>query len=797
GLTPSAATELLVSEEAARRSDAADMLAGPGPAGPGRHPRLTAPLTSFVGREAELAEVIERLRSEHCRLLTLLGPGGVGKTRLALRAAKELESHFTGGYVAIPLGLVATVEALPLALAAALGLELRGTRAPLDQLSDHLEARELLLVLDNFEHLVDGALLLQELLTSCPAVKILVTSRQRLRLQAEWLLPLAGLPTPPQLPVDTHEAELARQALTYDALELLYERARQVEPGFTITAATLPAAADICRLLEGLPLGIELAAGWLRVLSLHEVRTALESSLDSLPSEAIDSSERHRTLRVTIDHSWNLLSAGERPTFRALAVFHGSFDRTSARGVAATSLPQLTALIEKSLLRLTTAGRYDAHPIVKRYMRERLDEQPEEAARLRDAHSRYYVNMLAAWSGRLHGKQQPLMLAQFEPDYDNITAAWAAAMDSGMVAECLPAVEPLVFFHGVQGRFTEGERLFMASIERLEQHAGDLKDASVLLASLKVNRAWFLSALARFDEAVELAQEALQLAAVIGSGAVEMRGHNVLGSIASRRVDEATARGFLEKSLAVAEASNDQWGRGLGSGQLGLLELRAGHLVEAKALFESSLRINEELENTPGVVNDLDYLGRLSLAAGDTATAAAYFERGLTLAEGSRFRLRVPYLLTQLATVKLAHGEREAATAAARRALEVAEELGQRALQAEALAVLGRAGRSTDEKSSYLRRALSLSSDLGEMPRTLDLLLDIAQLPQQRVAAKTLFRLVSEHSAARPAQRDRAKSLLVGLGLDRVQPDGEQPDREQPDVAKLPTVEETVRLLLG
>lgn len=763
GFAPSAATELVVASGASQQVVLAEPLARP--AGDGKtRPRLTAPLTSFVGREGELSETILRLSSESCRLLTLLGPGGVGKTRLALQAAQQLGTRFTHGYIAVPLAQVPSAAALPLALAAALGLELRWLKSPLDQLIDYLAPRELLLVLDNFEHLSDSAMLVQQLLSECPKLKVLVTSRQRLRLQGEWLLPLAGLETPLPPPTESYSAQTVQEALACDALVLLAARARQVEPGFTITPMSLPAAVAICRLLEGLPLGIELAAGWLRLLSLDEVRSALETSLDDLGSDAHDAVERHRTLRAAIDHSWNLLAPAEQRASRSLAVFHDGCDRAAARAVTGTSLPLLKALTEKSLLRLGEGGRYDAHPLIHRYMQERLADHPDESSRLTDAHANYYVQLLASWTGRLHGPQQPAMLEQLAPDYDNITAAWLTAIAGGWGARCLAAVEPLVLFHGIQGRFTAGERLFASSVERLAPHFATYEQGDVLLATLKVNHAWFLAGLARFDEAVVHAQSAIELVAPARSIPVEVRALNVLGSIASRRGDVVTARGFVEKGLALAESLGDQWGTALLGGQLGLLELRSGQHAEARVHFERALSINEALGNTPGIVNDLDYLGQLRLAAGDMAAAAANFERGLALAEGSHFRLRLPYLKTQLATVKLALGQNGAAAALASNALEVAEELGQRALQAEALALLGRALTDEGEKSRCFTRALALAHALGEVPRTLDVLLDLAQLPAQRVAARELARLVAEHPAARTAQRDKAAALLGAAG---------------------------------
>lgn len=796
---PAAETQLIVDDTPLRRQAAGEPVVRGAADVRSRRSRLAVPLTSFVGREEELATVIDRLASDSCRLLTLLGPGGVGKTRLALRAAQVLEPRFAHGFVAAPLDQVENAEALPYAVAAALEMELRWQRSPLEQLVEFLEDRSLLLVLDSFEHLTDGAHQILRLLSDCPKLKVLVTSRQRLRLQGEWLLPVAGLALPPATTPAATPATPAtstatangpfvtpvQEALAYDALTLLTERARQVQPGFQLSSSTLPAAIEVCRMLDGLPLGIELAAAWLRSHSIDEVRTAVETSLGELQSDATDTLERHRTLRAVIDHSWHLLNDAQKSGFRSLAVFADGFGSAAARGVASVSLRLLGALCDRSLLVRDKSGRFGAHLLLRRYMEERLSEQPSEVVRLREAHADHYLRVLSSWRTRLHGPEQPDMLEALTPDYGNICSAWLNALDWGWAAKCLLAMEPLVLFHGVQGRFREGEELFGAGLERFGARAASVENGTELLAYLEVNHAWFLAGLARFEEAADRANAALARVVSTGPAQVELRALNVLGSIASRRGDGAAALELLERGLSVSEALGDQWGTGLIAGQLGLLALRSDDPGAARPHFERALAINEALGNTPGIVNDLDYLGRLSLASGDQAGAAAAFERGLEMAEGSHFRLRLPYLKTQLAAVKLALGQSSAAAALAQEALTVAEELGQRALQAEALTLVGRAVAGEPEKYDCFRRALTLLSALSDGPRTLEVIVYLAQLPMHRAHAPTLLRLVMQHPATRPAQREQARQLLSALGT------------KSAAQGSLPSLEEAVRLFLA
>lgn len=393
GLKPNAALDQLAAATQRRAAANADRFlpaadrqrpqqAGPQPPArdaPGILPtRGVGPhMTSFVGRESALSDIVHRLTIDPCRLLTLLGPGGVGKSRLAFHAAQTLGPQFRDGVFLVPLESVEQASAMPLAIAAALGLELRGSDAPLEQLKLQLRDNHALLVLDNFEHLVQGALLVQALLDDCHGVRVLVTSRERLRLRGEWLLPVAGLPTPPEGNLDVKEAS------RYDAIELLTARARQVVPGFRLSAANVDAAGRLCRLLDGSPLGIELAAGWLRSVHIEDAPAALEGALDALDTDAIDAPDRHRGLRAVFEHSWRLLSAVEQVAFRSLAVFPDSFTADAAFSVAGVTPPSLMVLVEKSLLWVTEPGRYTQHLLLRQFARERLSTLPAESGRLR------------------------------------------------------------------------------------------------------------------------------------------------------------------------------------------------------------------------------------------------------------------------------------------------------------------------------------------------------------------------------------------------------------------------------
>ncbi|HEX7040268.1 MAG TPA: tetratricopeptide repeat protein [Trueperaceae bacterium] len=783
GLEPAAATAAVLREGPPEEPSAERW---PATEGPPRRAGPREPLTSFVGREAELRVVEERLTGDECRLLTVLGPGGVGKTRLALRSAERLAERFEG-VVLVPLAEVSSPDEVPLAVARAAGVRLRGGQAPLDQVVAALERRHLLLLLDDFDHLVSGALVVAELLAGCPRLRCLVTSRERLRLQGEWLLPLDGLPVPA---ADVADAD---EALTYGAVRLLADRARQVAPTFELRGADLDSSVALCRLLGGLPLAVELAAGSLRTLSLGEVLAALEDDVLSLESDARDLPSRHRSLRAAFEHSWRLLTASEREAYRRLAAFAGEFGELAAEAVAGASRPLLGALVEKSLLRQSGPGRYVMHPLLRELARGLLREDPDEAEALRDAHAHHHLRLLASWVERLHGPQQALMLEELTPDYPDLIAAWLRGVARGWDAACRTAGEPLVFFHGIQGRFHEGESLFARALGLL---AGGGAERRALLGYVLVHLGWFRSALGRFDEAVAAAQQALAVAEG-GDPRTELLCWQVLGTVAARRGDDEDALRWLSRGLAIAEDTGDAWSISLLSGNLGLAELKAGRHDEAERHFEQSLEHNRALGNAAGIVNDLDYLGRLSLARGDLEGAARRFEQGLELADRARFRQRVPYLELQLSAVARARGETADAERHAARALGVATELGQRALQVEARLVLGQAAAAVAEgggadagtaggddgagggaeasgggagaRGAYaagaaakelLEEALAQAWELAELPLVLAAVLELARLGAP-AGGSVLLALVAAHPASRPEHRALARQLLA------------------------------------
>jgi predicted ATPase/DNA-binding SARP family transcriptional activator/tetratricopeptide (TPR) repeat protein len=454
---------------------------------------LPTPLTPFIGRQRELSELRLRLGDPTCRLLTLLGPGGSGKSRLALEAARLLAPDFTHCAVFVPLNPLTSTDAILPALAAALGLQTSEAANPLEMLQNYLRAKKLLLVLDGFEHLLPGAALLADLLRSAPGLKALVTSRARLNLKGEHPFPLAGLELPEGDDLDPAANE---------AVQLFLDAARRLQPAYDPSPADLQTIARLCRQVQGMPLAILLAAAWVETLSPDQIAAEVARSLDFLSADWQDQPERQRSLRAAFEHSWNLLSEGERLVFQSLAVFRASFSYPAAVEVCGAAVQELRRLAEKSLLQRLPSGRYQLHELLRQFALEKL-AQAEDAAVYQECHCRYYLASLPAWEAALKGPSQVTALAELDLEHENIRAAWECAA-SGSRADLLQAaLEGLLLYYELRLRYVEGESACQLALQGLRPVEND---HPVLMALLAVWQGRFARWQGRVDEALRLRQ---------------------------------------------------------------------------------------------------------------------------------------------------------------------------------------------------------------------------------------------------------------------------------------------------
>lgn len=764
GLEPLETTRQLA--EALRQSPA------PEPPGvPGR-PTLTAvgaeeaqklrnfppQLTAFVGRDLDLSEIAGFFREPGIRLLTLVGPGGIGKTRLAVQVGLEQARRFREGAAFVPLASTALPEALAPAIAGALGLELSPKPSPEEQLKAHLQDQELLLILDNLEHLLPGAGLISELLGAAPALRVLVTSREALDFHGEYLVEVAGMDVPPAL--DDERIEI------YDAVQLFVRSARRLNPRFGLGPENKPQVARICRMLGGSPLAIELATSWIRLLSVEEVGEEIGKSLDFLRVNQPDLPERHRSLRAVFEHSWNLLSAEEQTALMRLSAFRGGFRKEAAEAVAGVSLRTLLTLTNKSLLQRTPQGRFQRHATVREFSEEKLAGSQILHAIQQERHGLYFFDFLEARV--MGGPHDQGYLAELEEELENLRAAWGWAVEYQR-ADQLERSTDLVVFYDRRARFEEGANLFREAVEALSpanpQHHAALGKACV-------DSAWLYRRMGRLDRAREYTTQAVELLRGSDSPTL-MKALNLLGEIYRDTGDKDQARGYLSEALALARKLRNIRAQSNYLNNLGQLEQLAGNYQQAGEHLKEVLILQEQNNNLFERVMTLNNLGRLELAMLNLSRATTHLQEALQIATNIGYRFSIPYLLSNLGGVAYQAREYTRAGDLCLEALQVMESNADPLVKATVYMTLGRTATATGnlaEAAQYFRKSLEIVWPIQELPVVMENLVGLAELNFKlgnMDMTLELLDLVISHPATEPWFKRDAEELLGSLPKER------------------------------
>jgi predicted ATPase len=668
--------------------------------------------TPFLGREREMGELVHLVQRDDVQLLTLTGTGGTGKTRLALQAAAELIDQFRDGVFFIPLAPLSDPTLIAAAIGSAMGIREEGERSLAERLRDTLATKQLLLVLDNMEHLVEGAPLVGELLTCSPELKVLVTSRLPLRLRAEREYPVPPLDLPRRTP-----PPLPEQLTQSTAVQLFIERAQAVNPDFMVDNENAPAVAEICHRLDGLPLAIELAAARVRMLSPQAMLPRLEKRLPLLTGGARDAPARHRTLRETIRWSHDLLSEEEQALFRRLAVFAGgaTFEAVEAVANPAGDLDifaGLERLVEQSLLRLIADQSGEPRFAMLETVREFGLEQLESAGEADATHIRHAKQMLMLFADsytKLNGPQTAHWLECLGAEHDNLRTAlaWSITAGDGELSLLLAGNAGLFWY--LSGHWSEGrdwlERVVAREAETWPQARGraltelgrlalyqgdDARAASALEQALTLCRlvgdrhgtvyALYLLGIGAEDignyaQATTWLQEALQLAREMDNRSMIAWVLYHLGIVASGQAEHATAVRHCREALAVFRQIEELWGIAVTLGYLGLLASIVGEQVEAAEVFREALTILDALGLIEGLSETLANMAVFAQTIGQHEPAARLIgaAAGMNEALGARAvlperEIREPTavaLRTTLGPVKFAH-ERETGRALTR-----------------------------------------------------------------------------------------------------------------------------------
>ncbi len=687
---------------------------------------LPAPITSLVGRPAEIAVVVECLGRRRVRLLTLTGPVGVGKTRLALEVGRQLPANFADGVCLVALAAVHDPALVPAAAAAALGVRESRGRDPEQALAAFLAPRQMLLIFDNFEHLLPAAPLLSRLLAAAPALQILVTSRARLHLYGEHEFVVPPLPLP-----EAGDAALAESP----AVQLFCQRAQAAHAGFHLTPTLAPVVADLCRRLDGLPLAIELAAARVRTLSPAELQQRLEQRLPLLIQDAADLPSHRQGLKDAIAWSYDLLTAAEQTLLNRLAVFSGGFSLPAAEAVCATSAARpdiaagLGSLLDQSLAAraegtaagpAAAAGRCGNCPLrqlqevsvaeprfalletIREFALERL-QASGDLAEMQRRHAHYYAAWAAETAEQLHGPEQVFCLARLEQETGNLREALAWLLAAGETAAAAGMACALGPFWQRHGHYSEGRRWLEQALAQLPP---DLTPPTLRAHTLQT-----------------------------------------IATLAYRQGDYATAQTWLAESLGLFTQEHDRLGMARVYFDLGWIALDRADWAEAARLNEESLSLARKNNDLPGVYRALTNLGWARLCNNEQNDAETLFGQAHQTARSIGHRKGVAASLTNLAWIAVCEGNRSRAAAQARESVRLCHLLGERESLAEDLEILA-AVAAADGDAPCAARLLGAADRLWEALQVVRPPIDFLAATRADAAAAARRRLTEAGFAA-------------------------------------------------
>jgi predicted ATPase/DNA-binding XRE family transcriptional regulator len=667
------------------------------------------PATPFIGRAAELAEISALLDDLACRLLTLTGPGGIGKTRLALALAAESTTRKEHGVWFVNLAPLSSAEGVVSAIADTFKLSGLGMADPKQALQNYLREKALLLLLDNFEHVLDAADLVADILTSAPGVQILATSRERLRLRAERVYEVGGLP----FPLDAARAD----ADTFDAVRLFVACVRHTHPQYTLEAADTRAVAQICRLAAGMPLGIELAAAWVPALPVATIATELAASLDVLETTMRDVPQRHRSARVVFDHSWNLLTVEEQALFRQLAVFRGGFTFHAAQEVAGATRGTLARLVDTSLVRAEHGGRYDLHELLRQFAAEKLGAEPGAEERVRDRHSAFYLALLQRKEAELKGPQQLTALDEIEREFENVRGAYSWAPQCGQW-ECLrKSLTTLSIFMAIRSRHREAIALFQHVLDIVAAAESNVEEAEQrqgLAAYALTMQAFFFAGLGQFDKQVSSLERSCTTIQQCGTP-YEIAMHCVF--YASTRADAEEARALYEQALAILREIGATYEVSFVFGSMGNFAFGRGETLEAKQHHEEALALFRGSGDLVRTSNELLNLGRVAYTLGNYDEGRRLLQESLAMKQAVGSKIRIAECQELLGEIAYVQGQFAEAEAHVRQELAVWHEFGNRALLARSISRLGAAVLAQERLSDaagLLAEALAIALGCGD-----------------------------------------------------------------------------------
>ena len=704
------------------------------------------PLSPFIGRENDLASIQDLLTKPACRLLTLVGPGGIGKTHLALQLGKMNEAQFEHGVAVTPLHPLSSAEFFMPALANALGISLTRQEPLSEQISYYLRNKEILIIFDNFEHIMDAADQLLLLLRSTPHIKYLVTSHEPLNLQEEWLYPLSGM----AYPVGTENQATFQ---SFDAIQLFSERAQRANPNFSLEEEAKDIM-QICQLVDGMPLALELAAAWRKSLSSKEIVTEIQHDLGFLTTHLRDVPERHRSIQVIFEQTWQKLTQPEKDVFQRLSVFRGGFYREAAADITDASLPILSALVDRSLLRMDVDGRYHLHELLRQYANEQLAKDKHEWQETHTKQARYYMTYLQVQQEDIWAQQQLKALKEIRKELDNIRAAWMWAVEHIDTDSFITAGDTLGAFYQFTGNYLEGMSLFSQAADALQAQE-QREDVDLALLRILSFQSWFHLRFGNLKETeagmrhCQSIYERLQISPLPGflsdpaiglsfvalirsdyeiawKHAEQVRGvataqqhllnalfaYQLLSEVHRDWGEYEIAQQLAQKAYATAQTIGDRWFTADILNNLGRIAMLMNDLATARTYFRASYEIRQEFDDPGGMALAASNLGNIALKEDSPDEAEGHFQHSYAIYQEINDKGGQASTSMGLGTVALEQGQYKVARAQFHRALELGLEINFRSLLLALLIKIAR-----------------LLWELGQQEQSLRLLTFIAKYP--------------------------------------------------------------------
>ncbi len=747
---------------------------------------LPSDLPSFVGRQADLAALHKQLAQPDKRLITVVGGGGMGKSRIALAIGRQIIDQrfgpFIDGVFFVSLVEVDAAAQLPHAIADALDLTFEGGRSAEKQLFAHLRDKAMLLILDNFEQLAETTApsFLNRLLQANKQTKLLVTSRIQLHLSAAWTYELTGLPVPPAdfVPVaapGTTALPLHIDPQQHAALSLFIDRAARAMTGFAFEIndrAEQLAMLKICRLVEGQPLALELAAGWVRMMSCEQIAAEIERTIDLLQTRQQDVPDRHRSMRAVFDSSWQLLTEQHRQLLAGLSLFRGDFNLAAAVEICQTTPFELIALVEHSLLQRHSKDRYRMHELLRQFSAEK--RTPTQSTTLGNQHATYFVRFTEQFNDMISSGSQAAALEAIHTEITHIRAAWHWVTAAGNVT----AVDQLLYIFGAyflvrSNNSRDGLAMYHTGLHdltaALAQTDAPPVGADKTLCELMSRVGNYYYDLDQFEQAEKMLQSALNYSLKAGNVDATISCYTSLGYIARLQGRPLDALAYLQEAVMLSRQEKDQHYEGFAYLGMGAANIALGNHDAAERDLATASTLFSQLNYQFGLMHTLRWQGILAQQQGLFAEAQYLFEQSLTICQTVGNAMGQALVYNNLSALALMQEDAESAQQFSQQSLEIDAQNETPIIQAESFRNLGMAHHSQtnfDTSYRYLNDALTVASTANVMPLTLSIALDTAEkfiAPLDPTKAQLVAEKIADHDASDWATQRKAYDLQLAL----------------------------------